>query len=150
MKTVDFPEANVAIAKDQPEYLTLYAAMINSPQREMIVEFELTEEEIADIVKNKKLYYVQLTFANPFQPMSIHTKSPIRNPVLEYDQPADENRVTSELWDATHYLDDTGIDIVPGGISMTKVCKNCGKHWDKHFFSTRQCEMNRSFETNGI
>lgn len=141
MKSIDFPEANLAIAKDQPEYLTLYAHMVREPQVPMYIVFELTDEEVEDIVKNKKLFYMQSTFGRPFSPMSIMTKNPFTNPIVPPGPPMDENRTTAEVWDKCHYSGTEGT-IYPGqGWVVHGPCKNCGKEPDQHYWSTRQCEL---------
>jgi hypothetical protein len=74
MKSIEFPGATLKIGKDQPEYNTLHAMPIGGPQGEVICCFELSDEEISDIVKNKRIYYSRWTFNNPFQPMRLFTK----------------------------------------------------------------------------
>ena len=139
MRSVDFPEANLPLAKDQPQYNTLYVHVdFCRPEKQMISCYELTEEEIADIVKNKKIWHTQMTFGNAYQPVGITTKNPFIEPIENYEPPADENRVSGELWDKTHYLDShtTGVHAEMGP------CFNCGKPFQAHFFSSRQCELN--------
>ena len=134
MHSKDFPEANHALAKDQPEYNTLYVhADILEANRPMIVEFVLTDEEVEKIVKSKRLYYSQSTFGGSFQPMLIMTDNPFKDPILQYEEPADENRTPAEVWDKTHYI--------KAEAEKEHRCSNCGKLWGEHYFSSRQCEM---------
>lgn len=136
MKSIDYPEANLAIAKDQPQYNTLFAFVDSTrPDFPTFVCYELTEEDIADIVKNKKLWYDQLTFGKPFQPMLIMTKNPFDNPIENAPVPLDENRMNEKDWDECHYMNKQG------QINMNGKCIHCGKDWGHHFFSTRQCEL---------
>ncbi len=73
MKSVEFEETNMTIAKDQPEYNTLHANYDHA-NGEVIVCFELTDVEIVELLTTKKLWYKQLTFKNPMHPMMITTK----------------------------------------------------------------------------
>jgi hypothetical protein len=77
MKPVKFPEVNCELAKDQPEYEPLpvfYNA--ESPAKEMTACFQLSDEEVAEIVRTRKIWHTQLTLGNPFQPIYLSTQSP--------------------------------------------------------------------------
>lgn len=69
MKPIEFPGVNVILGKNQPEYQPLPVMVFDTPEREMISCWELTDEEVSEIVKNKKIYFQQMTFGNPFQPV---------------------------------------------------------------------------------
>ncbi len=93
MKSVTFPEANCELAKDQPEYETLHVfvekkeiAVRDHPHDDLSIEeipwsmtacFELTDEEIADIVATRKIWHKQMLFGNKFQPILMTTSKPI-------------------------------------------------------------------------
>lgn len=136
MKSIDFPECNVALAKDQSQYRTLYASLIQGEEGQMIVEFELTDEEIAQIIKTKRLYYSQFTFGNLFQPMKIMTESPFNEQIKAEGPPMDENRVTAIQWDETHYVNSWIT-----GTQGYGPCVNCCKLIIDHFYSTHQCKL---------
>jgi hypothetical protein len=102
MKFVDFPQRNVLLAEDQPEYQTLpvhvrygttpgdvneKGEQIQRPY-DMTAVMEFTDEQIADIVAKKRIYYRQMVFGNPFQPIFISTKNPFE-PGNEQHWPAD-------------------------------------------------------------
>jgi len=57
----------VVYAKDQPEYLPLPA--LKTEDGLVVTCWELTDEEVEQVVKNKKFYFSQLTFNQPLQPM---------------------------------------------------------------------------------
>lgn len=91
MKAVDFPQRNVMLAEDQPEYETLPVHLEtkeiivpNGPHNPMTKQipwqmtacFELSDEEIAQIVANRKIWYKQCLFGHNFQPMVISTENP--------------------------------------------------------------------------
>ncbi len=77
MIAVNFPEANVQLAKDQPEYQTL--PVLYEPTAEgvpMTCCFELSEDELKEINDTGKLWHTQWTFGHPFQPIRMSTKRP--------------------------------------------------------------------------
>lgn len=144
MKSVDFPQANLPLAKDQPQYQTLFVRFepqtYGSPMRAC---FELSDEEIEEIVKTKRLWFQQLTFGNGFSPIHMSFQSPfpeIVNPFFNIE-PMDENRTPADLWNSTHYKDDKAIDVVSARISIETVCANCGKKEEEHYWSSRQCKL---------
>jgi hypothetical protein len=86
MKAIDFPQVNLRLAENQPEYETLPVfADVRTVQTEkgprnvvwsMTVCYELSDEEIAEIIANKKLFYRQMLFGEQFQPVFLSTKDP--------------------------------------------------------------------------
>lgn len=91
MRAVKFDQANVNLAEGQDEYETLpiYAVIdedgnprrnkdggLFDPQGEMTCCFELNKEEIDEIVRTGKIWHTQLTFWQPFQPISMSTQNP--------------------------------------------------------------------------
>lgn len=134
MNSIDFPEANTALAKDQPHYKTIFVhAEIKTNKRQMIVCFELSDEEVERIIKDRKLWYAQSTFGQLFQPMVIMTANPFNNPIHDFKPPIDDNKVSDEEWDKTHF--------VASLIVSENICANCGKPHHAHYFSTRQCDL---------
>lgn len=75
MRSLKF-EGSSPIAGTQQEYNTLHAEFVPGPYGERRIIFELTDEEVAEIVRTKKLVYRQLTFGQRFQPMNILTQWP--------------------------------------------------------------------------
>lgn len=82
MQSIDFPGATLRIGEGQPEYSVLKALSLPGPEGELIMCFELTDEELEEIKKTKRIYYHRLTFGqtchhcgkkNGFQPMKITT-----------------------------------------------------------------------------
>lgn len=78
MDAINFEQATVNVAESQDEYNTLPSAILNEPigdtdmQAITVVNcFELTDEEVARIVKYKKLWHRTLTFGRPLQPFNI-------------------------------------------------------------------------------
>lgn len=77
MRSIEFPQANIALAKDQPEYETLHVhADINDPTLPMTACFELSPEEVMEIYRTGKIWFTQLTFGKPFQPIRMSTSNP--------------------------------------------------------------------------
>lgn len=97
MRSIDFPQANLPLAKDQPEYETLHVHVetkqVEIPPRiaeqgevipgkiediswSMTACFELSDEEIEEIVRTRKLWYTQMVFGKQFQPIRMRTQNP--------------------------------------------------------------------------
>lgn len=82
MKSVPFPGSNLQIGKGQPEYNALHAMQVPGPEGELIMCFELTDEEIEQLKQTKRIYYHRWTFGQAcnkcgtvsgFQPMRLDT-----------------------------------------------------------------------------
>lgn len=73
MKTVDFPYRNVDIAKDQPEYKTLPALVVGDEKGTVISCWEMTDEELEQVKKTKRIYLSLWTFGQPLQPQRLAT-----------------------------------------------------------------------------
>jgi len=71
MISVKFPGSNLEIGKGQPEYNVLHAMQVPSLEGELIMCFELTDEEIERLRVTKKIYYKRWTFGHSFQPMKL-------------------------------------------------------------------------------
>lgn len=77
MKPIEFPEANVTFAKDQPEYEPLPAyKKPNDPQGLVVVKFELSPEEMGAIFDSGTIYLSMLTFNQPLQPIRLSVLKP--------------------------------------------------------------------------
>lgn len=72
MDAIKFPESNVEIAKDQPEYNTLPALVRDSG--EVVICWQLSPEEIARINETGQIWQTMLTFGMPLQPQRITTE----------------------------------------------------------------------------
>lgn len=72
MEAIYFPEVNVEIAKDQPEYKTL-PAHYNKEEGSMTFCFKLTEDEINRIYATGEIWFKQTTFGNPMHPITLST-----------------------------------------------------------------------------
>lgn len=70
MKNVDFVGSNTDVAKRQTEYLPLRAITFpDDPNGTIITCFELSDDEIAHILKTKTIFHSQLTFGGKMQPI---------------------------------------------------------------------------------
>lgn len=72
MKPVDFPERNIMIAEDQPEYLTL-PAFWNPIERSVTFCMELDMEETKALAATGQIFLKLQTFGQPMQPMATST-----------------------------------------------------------------------------
>lgn len=85
MKPIDFDGSNAVIGKDQDCYLPLPALIKNHVVEDedgenVLIEngqvvscWELSDEELAEIIKTKKIWLSTLTFGGPFQPVCLTT-----------------------------------------------------------------------------
>ena len=69
MEPIPFKGQNIVFGANQPEYRPLPALKINGPEGEVITCWQMTDEEIEAIVQNKCIYFKQLTFNGPLQPI---------------------------------------------------------------------------------
>lgn len=96
MKAIPFKEANKILAEDQPQYENLPVfiefkeIMVPNSNNDssamdkklipwqMTACFELSDEEIEEIVKTRKLWHTQMVLGNHFQPVLLSTKNPFK------------------------------------------------------------------------
>lgn len=75
MTPVNFPEANIVLGANQPQYEPLHAYRApDDPHGCVTCCFELTDAEIEELVLTRKLWMRQLTFNRPFQPIALSTQ----------------------------------------------------------------------------
>lgn len=74
MKATKFDEANVTYAENQEEYNDLPAH--RSAGGDVTSCWELSEEELAEINKTKKVWLTVKTFNHPLQPLRIQITKP--------------------------------------------------------------------------
>lgn len=108
MKSIDFPGAYLKIGEGQEQYDTIHALPVDGEEGEVISVFELTDEEVAEIVRTKKLFYSRLTFKQSFQPFRM-SAFPIPIKVKLLFSGEDE----SELKSLDAFVCETGVEI-PG------------------------------------
>jgi len=82
-KVTDTQEINIEVAKDQEEYNTIPA---NYAGGVMAFAFELTEEDIEKIKKNKRIYVSLLTFGTAMNPINVAVDP------IEFDENCKYNR----------------------------------------------------------
>jgi hypothetical protein len=85
MKPTQFPEANVIFSKDQPEYSPLPAHKVGDEKGRVITCWELSDEEIAEVIKTRKVYLELLTFNRSLTPVYL---TALRSDIY-LDQPAE-------------------------------------------------------------
>lgn len=85
MQPVEFSEQTHILAKDQPQYTPL-PVHIDETNEATPMTFccELSDEEIAELVATKKLWFTQSTFGKPFQPVRLSTQNPFTNKIVEH------------------------------------------------------------------
>jgi hypothetical protein len=73
MTSVTFEEANLKIAEHQDEYETLHAHH-NPKEGSITFCFQLNKEELDEIARTGRIYFKQLTFNQPMQPIAMSTE----------------------------------------------------------------------------
>jgi hypothetical protein len=77
MKAITFPQVNLMLAEDQPEYETLPVHVVaEDPTTPMTCCLELSPEEVEEIVRTGRIYHTQLTFGGPVQPIRMSVTNP--------------------------------------------------------------------------
>lgn len=67
MEIIELPGMNFTYAKDQPEYLPLPVRKF--PKGETIACYELSDEDLAEMNRTRKMYISQWTFNGGYQPI---------------------------------------------------------------------------------
>jgi hypothetical protein len=104
MLPVKFSEANETLAKDQPQYTPLPVHVGSKEDGfPMTACFELTDEEVAEIIATRKLWYTQTTFGHPFQPVRLSTHNPFEQQVYSASESSPISRLVTALLNDTDY-----------------------------------------------
>lgn len=81
MTPTTFPQSNIVIAKDQPEYIPLPACVCHTGV--VISCWALSKEEVNQIAESQLLWLKQLTFGQPLQPLVPQVENPFEDKVPE-------------------------------------------------------------------
>lgn len=74
MHSVELPGARLKIGAGQDQYNVIHAIPVEgSPEGIIVAAYQLTDEEIEQIRKSRRIYYTRMTFFQDFQPMRIFT-----------------------------------------------------------------------------
>lgn len=73
MTPKDFPQANKTFGKGQEKYQPL-PVLVNGSS--IISCWELSEDDIKEVLRTKCVWVQQLTFGKPFQPLSVTAQVP--------------------------------------------------------------------------
>ncbi len=74
LKSGILTEQEIKIAENQPEYQTLPALPLGDGV--ILTRWELSDDEIAEIVKNKSIYLFMWTFNKPVTPILLQVTEP--------------------------------------------------------------------------
>ena len=72
----------IVLGAGQPEYDPLPAVFLDTPARNMISRWRLSDEERSAIAAGADVLLQQLTFRHPFQPVNLQIVMPDENPVF--------------------------------------------------------------------
>lgn len=76
MQLIEFPEQNVVIAKDQPQYLPFPAFRLDDPEGTLIGCWKLGFMERIRVLFSGIIWHSILTFKGPLQPQLLSTEKP--------------------------------------------------------------------------
>lgn len=109
MNPVKFPGCNVVYGKDQENYIAL-PANFSTKTGMAITQWEFTDDEVAEIVRNKRMFIGISTFGKPLQP--------ILPTVMQIFHPGEEPALPEEVTDVKGNV----IEVEEGSI---KLCADC-------------------------
>lgn len=85
MRPIEFPQQTHILAKDQPQYTPLLVHIDESSQAtSMTFCCELNDDEVTELIATRKLWLMQSTFGNRFQPIRLSTQNPFTNQTVEH------------------------------------------------------------------
>lgn len=76
MRLVEFPEADVVVGADQPEYIPLPAHRVGNHEGELVCCWRLTWSERLRLLLSGRLWHSILTFNDPLQPQRLSVEKP--------------------------------------------------------------------------
>lgn len=71
MKPVEFEGMTTVFAKDQPQYQPLPAKVTPGPNGEVTTVWELTDKELEEVIRTKRISLSQWTFNKGLQPIKM-------------------------------------------------------------------------------
>lgn len=74
MKPVEFKGQNIVFGADQEQYNNLPAIYTGDDEGMVVTCWEVTDEDLEEIKKTRKIYLSQLTFNRPLQPLKVESK----------------------------------------------------------------------------
>ena len=75
-------EVEIALGKDQPEYVTLPAVYLSGATAPMVTRWRFTDAEREAIAAGADIVLTQLTFREPFRPVHLQVTMPDEYPAL--------------------------------------------------------------------
>jgi hypothetical protein len=140
MEAIDFPAANIGIAKNQPQYKTLYGHIWNEDHLaqedklgRITVCLKLSPEELEEVKQTGKIWLTQCTFNRGYAPIDLNVNNPFKESQETDKVPMDDNTTPVDIWNKTHY--------VPTDYKNEYRCENCGNLLEDHYWHSHQCEL---------
>lgn len=91
MIPLQFEQANLNLAENQPQYIALPAFYgtvgRNEDETGFVVGFQLDHDDINQILNTKTIFISQMTFGQPFNPINVFAQNPFE-PSKEYPKAA--------------------------------------------------------------
>jgi len=118
MKAIEFPEVNVRIAENQPEYETLPVKIdLKDPATPTTMCIELDKEERKQVAETGLIWLTVLTFGQSFHPIKMSCLKPenCTEPASEPDDQLKANMFKHKV------INDKGQELVQGKIATGRV-----------------------------
>ncbi len=74
MQPIEFEHQNTVLGKDQPEYNPLPAHRTEDRESAVTSCWELSDADLEEITRTRRIYVTQLTFRHPLQPLLVQTE----------------------------------------------------------------------------
>lgn len=111
MDAINFPGCNVVYGKDQPDYIPL-PANFNKATGMAITQWKLSDDEVKEIVRNKRIFIGISTFGKPLQPI-LPTVMAMFHPGEEPELPKEEPIVRPTFGHGDKNVVDKEMEICP-------------------------------------
>lgn len=76
MVAVNFPDSNSVFASENPDFYPLPAEVIPGPSMQINTCWELSKEELEEVMKTGHIWVSILSFGQPLHPMLLSTRKP--------------------------------------------------------------------------
>lgn len=86
-----FRVCNTDYAKNQDEYRTLPAYVMQPPERDALIKYRLSWKERLYVLFTGNVFFAQRTFGNPLQPIIMYVRCPLLEPKYGRDERLSED-----------------------------------------------------------
>lgn len=128
VQPIPFEKQNVVIAKDQHPYLPLPGQMFGDAQGTLLTSWEVTDEDLEEIIRTRRVWVTTLTMGHPLQPFRLSSDEPVleRQPCVEF---YDETHASEDLITAGWYFHDETQSMIFGPYADQAEAASCLKQY---------------------